>query len=76
MTTQRREKCQSCGSMNVGEHVRCLICEAPLPMPEPVATPAPLTPPIAAPHARFCINCGAPRAEGRFCTNCGTPFAD
>ena len=76
MTQLRRETCSSCGSANIGEQANCLICGARLPVPEPVASPAEPATPGAAAQARFCTNCGAPRAEGRFCTNCGTPFTD
>ena len=59
--------CPSCGATNVGEHTKCLLCEAPLAQAKRAkASPS---------KGRHCPNpaCGKPvAARMKFCTACGT----
>ena len=80
-----RWRCPTCGAMNVGDHQRCLACDAdgsaarPNPAPRALANPSapqPEAPPRTRQTTR-CRSCGAglPGPKAKFCPSCGTTVA-
>lgn len=60
-TTRRHWVCPLCGATNVGSHMACLRCQAPL--PEEVDFES----------AQTCAQCGRQLSpESRFCDRCGS----